>query len=167
MTVQLEYTKNIRKTNKMITIKNTNLILKLLVKSLLIFACLNTTLFAADNSEKLKRWYTAKQVILGKEVFAKNCASCHGYKAEKTIVWKKTLSDGSYPPPPLNDKAHAWHHPYSQMLRIIKNGGKSYDGKMPAFIDVLSDKEIDETIAYFQSFWSDEFYGYWSEREKK
>lgn len=45
------------------------------------------------------RWYTQTQVNLGKKVFSNNCAVCHGEKAEKTIDWKKTLADGSYPPP--------------------------------------------------------------------
>ncbi len=113
------------------------------------------------------RWYSPSQVSKGKQVFANNCASCHGYNAEKTIDWEKTLADYSYPPPPLNDKAHAWHHPYSQLVTIIKKGGKPYKGDMPAFKDTLSDKEIDEAIAYFQSFWSDKYYGYWMERGGK
>lgn len=115
----------------------------------------------------VQRWYTPFQVSTGKKIFAKNCASCHGYNAEKTLDWKKILADGSYPPPPLNDKAHAWHHPYSQMSRIINNGGSSYEGKMPAFKDSLSQDEIDATIAYFQSFWADKYYGYWLERGGK
>jgi mono/diheme cytochrome c family protein len=119
-----------------------------------------------SKKDETNRWYTKDQVNFGKEVFAQNCAVCHGYKAEKTINWKQTLSDGSYPPPPLNDKAHAWHHPYSQLSEIINNGGKSYGGKMPSFKDKLTQDEIDAAIAYFQSFWDDEHYGYWSEVNK-
>lgn len=107
------------------------------------------------------RWYTQEQVILGKKIFAQNCSSCHGFNAEKTIVWKKMLADGSYPPPPLNDKAHAWHHTYQQMSRIINDGGAYYGGNMPGFKTTLSQKEIDKTISYFQSFWSDEIYKTW------
>lgn len=108
-----------------------------------------------------KRWYTEEQVIFGKQIFAKNCAICHGYNAEKTIDWKKTLPDGSYPPPPLNDTAHAWHHPYKQIIEIITDGGASYKGNMPAFKDSLTLEEKDAAIAYFQSFWSDETYNKW------
>lgn len=117
--------------------------------------------------EPIVRWYTSLQVSEGKALFANNCASCHGFQAEKTVNWKKTLPDGSYPPPPLNDKAHAWHHPYSQLNSIIKNGGSSYGGKMPAFKEKLTQSEIDAIIAYFQSFWADEYYGYWLERGGK
>ena len=84
-------------------------------------------------------------------------------KAEKTINWKKTLSDGSYPPPPLNDTAHAWHHPKWQLIEIITNGGAKYDGKMPPFKNILTNEEKEDAIAYFQSLWSDEFYNLWLE----
>jgi mono/diheme cytochrome c family protein len=120
-----------------------------------------------QTEQNFQRWYTQSQVENGKQVFANNCASCHGYNAEKTKDWTKTLVDGSYPPPPLNDKAHAWHHPYSQLVSIIKKGGKPYKGNMPAFQDTLNDDEIDEAIAYFQSFWSDKYYGYWIQRGGK
>ena len=108
-----------------------------------------------------QRWYTTKDVDAGEIVFANNCAICHGKKAQKTINWKKTLADGSYPPPPLNGSAHAWHHPYSQLFRIISNGGKSYDGNMPSFKDKLTLKQRETAIAYFQHFWSDKIYAQW------
>ncbi|MAC82710.1 MAG: cytochrome C oxidase Cbb3 [Arcobacter sp.] len=108
-----------------------------------------------------KRWYTQEQVNFGKTVFANNCAVCHGYNAEKTINWKKTLPDSSYPPPPLNDKAHAWHHPKWQLMQIITEGGKPYDGNMPPFKNKLTKKEKEATIAYFQSFWDDKHYNLW------
>lgn len=112
------------------------------------------------------RWYTNEQVTLGKEVFINNCAVCHGAKAEKTIDWKTKLADGSYPPPPLNDKAHAWHHPKWQLMKIINEGGAAYGGKMPPFEKVLKQEEKKAAIAYFQSFWSDEIYELWNVRLK-
>lgn len=132
--------------------------INIFVTSIVIFAIF---VFIYENKDSNKRWYTKEQIIYGKEVFSKNCASCHGYNAEKTLDWKKTLADGSYPPPPLNDKAHAWHHPKWQLMEIITNGGASYDGKMPAFKDKLTVEEKDAAISYFQSFWSDEFYNLW------
>jgi len=127
---------------------------------------LGISLFSLQYYEDLnsnKRWYSQEQVEFGEKVFANNCAVCHGYKAEKTIDWKKTLPDGSYPPPPLNDKAHAWHHPKWQLMKIINEGGKAYDGNMPAFGDKLTLKEKEAIIAYFQSFWADKYYDLWLE----
>ena len=129
---------------------------------------LGITIYSFDfNKDKVDgRWYSKEQVSLGKEVFLKNCASCHGQKAEKTVEWKKTLADGSYPAPPLNDKAHAWHHPKWQLMQIIDNGGAAYGGKMPGFKDTLTNTEKEATIAYFQTFWGDEFYNLWKDKRK-
>ena len=58
----------------------------------------------------------------GQQLFRANCAVCHGWNAEGTVVdWKKPI-DGKYPPPPLNGTAHTWHHPLSQLRRVVKHG---------------------------------------------
>ena len=111
--------------------------------------------------ENSKKWFSQEQVALGADIFKNNCAICHGKKAQKTTNWKKTLADGSYPPPPLNGNAHSWHHPYSQLFRIISDGGVSYDGKMPPFKDKLTPQEIENAISYFQNFWPDDKYDIW------
>ena len=129
-------------------------------KLLLMFLLLVSYSFSNDTFKE-NRWYSKKQVNKGKELFIKNCAVCHGKKAQKTIIWKKTLKDGSYPPPPLNGNAHAWHHPKSQLKRIISKGGKQYDGKMPGFDSILSDTQEDAVISFFQNFWDDEKYNLW------
>ncbi len=111
------------------------------------------------------RWYTASQVDTGQKVFRTHCASCHGRDAEGiTGDWKKTLPDGSYPPPPLNGTAHAWHHPMSVLKRTIDNGGIALGGKMPGFVDKLSDAEKNAAIAFFQSKWNNEIYAGWIKR---
>lgn len=110
----------------------------------------------------VERWYAAAQVITGREVFTQNCAVCHGGEAQGTAGdWRVKLDDGSFPPPPLNGSAHAWHHPQEILLRVIDYGGEAMGGKMPAFIDVLDQSEKLAAIAYFQSFWSDEIYEQW------
>jgi len=133
-----------------------------MMKKVLVMLLFLTTIVSAE-SKKMNndRWYTTNQVNKGQKLFIKNCSSCHGKQAEKTINWKKKLKDGSYPPPPLNGTAHAWHHPNSQLKRIIANGGKSYDGKMPAFKDILNKSDIETVMAYFQSFWKDDIYDLW------
>ncbi|MFT7471571.1 MAG: mono/diheme cytochrome c family protein [Kiritimatiellia bacterium] len=111
---------------------------------------------------EVERWNSAEQVVLGREVFTQNCAVCHGAQAQGTVEdWREKLDDGSFPPPPLNGSAHAWHHPQEILLRVIDYGGEAMGGKMPAFIDVLENDEKLAAVAYFQSFWSDDIYQQW------
>jgi len=120
---------------------------------------------ATTNKKIPGRWYTQWQVDKGEKVFEKNCVSCHGQQAQGiTADWKKTLPDGSYPPPPLNGSAHAWHHPFTMLKRTINKGGIPLGGKMPPFKDVLKEDEKENVIAYFQSFWSERIYQAWLQR---
>lgn len=114
------------------------------------------------SSSLAERWYGPDQVELGAEVFAENCASCHGSKAEGLVPdWKQRLANGTFPPPPLDGTAHAWHHPLSVLLSVIDEGGAALGGAMPSFSSVLNEQEKLAAIAYFQDFWSSETYGNW------
>lgn len=116
---------------------------------------------SSDESD-VERWYSAEQVAVGQGVFLQNCALCHGEQAQGTVEdWRARLDDGSFPPPPLDGSAHAWHHPQEILLRVIDYGGESLGGKMPAFIDVLEQEEKLAAIAYFQDFWTDDIYQQW------
>ncbi len=111
------------------------------------------------------RWYSQSLVQVGKRVFEENCMACHGASGQGiTEDWKKPLADGSYPPPPVNGTAHAWHHPLVILFRTIDNGGVPLGGKMPAFKTKLSDEEKFAVVAYFQNWWPDEIYGAWVKR---
>ncbi len=125
----------------------------------------NDSLPVSDfSSAGASRWYTAEQAIAGQTVFAVNCASCHGEEAQGIVAdWRQRLDDGSFPPPPLNGSAHAWHHPTSVLLQVINDGGQAFGGKMPAFRELLTEPEKLAAIAYFQQFWSDEVYGQWEQ----
>lgn len=130
------------------------------VKTLLNFADITLT-----PKKETQRWYFAEQAERGKTVFAANCAACHGNNAEATPHWKTPNSSGHYPPPPLNGSAHAWHHPLSVLGRTIYNGGAPVGGQMPAFKNRLSETDIIDVIAHFQSYWSDDIYQRWLQIE--
>lgn len=108
------------------------------------------------------RWFTQKQFELGRQVFAENCAQCHGQYGQSIVEdWKKPNPDGTFPPPPLNGTAHTWHHPFKILMKTINEGGVSLGGSMPAFEDSLTEEEKIAVIAYFQSLWDDKTYDRW------
>jgi len=119
---------------------------------------------SADAASASTRWYGAQQIALGESVFRQNCAVCHGEQAQGTVAdWRSRLDDGSFPPPPLNGSAHAWHHPRSVLLQVINNGGIALGGQMPGFADILDEEEKLAAIAYFPTFWSDDIYADWQD----
>lgn len=90
------------------------------------------------------------QVTRGSKVFQQNCAACHGAQGE-----------GKAPAPPLNGTGHAWHHSNQMNRNTISNGTIHMGGTMPAWKNKLSEQEITDVIAWFQSKWSDEIYQLW------
>jgi mono/diheme cytochrome c family protein len=82
----------------------------------------------------------------------------------RSSEWKKTGASGHYPPPPLNDSAHAWHHSIPQLARSIKQSGQQLVGSMPGFGNKLDDQQILALIAFFQSKWPTEIYDRWHNR---
>ena len=137
------------------------------IRTGLISVCLLSLLACGqENSEPrvAGRWYTQSQVDLGKTVYTAHCLVCHGTNAKSTPDWRIKLSNGTYPPPPLNGTAHTWHHSLSALMRTIENGGVEFGGVMPGFKDDLSGKEILAVIAYVQQFWPEEIYEAWRQR---
>ena len=106
-------------------------------------------------------------IARGASLYAENCARCHGEQAQGDPNWRSLGEDGRFRPPPLNGSGHAWHHPYAQLKQTIKQGGPVGQSSMPAFADTLSDRQIDDIIAWFQSKWPDEIYDAWSERNEQ
>lgn len=137
------------------------LLIKLALVALL-SACSEPAVFSVtDRDSETGRWYSASLLSQGESVYRANCMICHNEKARGIVDWKTPEADGSYPPPPLNGTAHAWHHSLPVLLKTINDGGVAIGGKMPPFKDRLTTQEKIATIAYFQSFWIDEIYDNW------
>ncbi|MDX1619054.1 MAG: cytochrome c [Balneolaceae bacterium] len=132
--------------------------------ALVAFSCTgrSSTQDRAKESTIEGRWFTRHQFETGREVFQTHCTSCHGAKAQGIVKdWRQRNPDGSFPPPPLDGSAHAWHHPMEVLVRQINEGGIKLGGTMPAFGDSLSHGEVIAAIAYFQSFWDGQTYDRW------
>jgi mono/diheme cytochrome c family protein len=100
-------------------------------------------------------------VAMGKALYAKNCASCHGKNLEgQTPNWRQPLPDGIFPAPPHDASGHTWHHPDAMLFKVTKysrtqSGDKSFKSNMPAFEKTLSDNEIWSILSYIKSTWPD------------
>ena len=97
------------------------------------------------------------QIQLGSQLYAANCASCHGERLQGNPKWNITTDeDGDNLPPPLNGTGHTWHHSPEQLFNIIKYGLKIYNegykGKMQGNPD-LSDEDVWSILAYIKYVW--------------
>ena len=99
---------------------------------------------------------------LGATVYAANCANCHGANLEGQAEWKTPNEDGTWKAPPHDETGHTWHHPDDYLLDRIYKGTASLDGKMqalsnmPAYIDILTDEEIEAVLEFIKSQWPDD-----------
>lgn len=99
-------------------------------------------------------------VALGAQVYAANCASCHGAELEGEANWKEQNPDGSFRSPPHDASGHTWHHADNVLLEAIREGGARFDGEdiggdspMPAFGGQLSEAEMTAVLAFIKSTW--------------
>ena len=106
---------------------------------------------------------TVQPALPGQEIFAANCAVCHGASGEGQPDWQIRRPDGTLPAPPLNGDGHTWHHPDGLLYRIVSHGGQlledplipGFKSAMPAFGGTLSHDEIVEVLTYVKSLWGD------------
>ena len=103
----------------------------------------------------------ASLVSLGRIIYDKHCASCHGFKLEGQPDWRARLPSGRMPAPPHDASGHTWHHPDDVLFDITKGGvqthaPKGYQSDMPAFGGVLDDSEIWAALSYIKSMWPPE-----------
>jgi mono/diheme cytochrome c family protein len=94
------------------------------------------------------------RVAQGAVLYGQFCATCHGANLEGAPDWKKSLPDGSLPPPPHDRSGHTWHHPDSLLLDIVASGGDpAYNSKMPAFGDQITEDEMISILDFIKSKW--------------
>lgn len=108
----------------------------------------------------------AGQIQRGYQLFRQNCSQCHGSNAQGAPNWSQPDANGKYPAPPLNGTGHAWHHPMKALVSTIKFGTARIGGSMPAWKDRLSEQDINDIIAWFQSQWPDEIYAAWQRMDQ-
>jgi mono/diheme cytochrome c family protein len=90
----------------------------------------------------------------GRELYRAACAACHGLdgrgQPRATVGFDTPLPD-------FTDCAFATPEPDVDWMAVIHRGGpvRAFDRRMPAFGEVLTDVQIQQTIAYVRSFCTD------------
>ena len=108
------------------------------------------TIAACGTSEPVA---DAQVLATGEALYMQYCAACHGVNLEGQPDWQGPNADGVFPAPPHTRDGHTWHHPDSQLLQIIAEGGTTLNSAMPAFGDRLNQDEMEAILAYIKSFW--------------
>jgi mono/diheme cytochrome c family protein len=104
----------------------------------------------------------ANQIAAGKEIYETHCASCHGENLEGEADWRLQNEDGSFRAPPHDESGHTWHHADKLLEESVAKGGARLPtniggiSNMPAFGEVLTEREIASVLAYIKSSWPED-----------
>jgi mono/diheme cytochrome c family protein len=99
----------------------------------------------------------AGAVSHGRQVYAHNCAACHGDKLQGELQAGLDVPKGEKPATPLNGSGHSAHHSDADMFATVKgesaDGGQPGPRRMPRFGTTLTDDDVLAVIAYMKSRW--------------
>ncbi len=104
-------------------------------------------------------------ISAGAELYADNCAVCHGADLEGAEDWQGYNEDGTLKPPPHDASGHTWHHSDTLLFDYVKLGGtaamakvalEEFNSGMPPFGDTLTDEEIWNILAFIKSSWPED-----------
>ena len=115
--------------------------------------------FSATAGRHALRPDDAKVLARGKQVYAAQCAACHGAALEGQPQWRERGPNGLLPAPPHDASGHTWHHADEVLFRITKHGVaqavglKDYLSAMPIYEGVLSDDEIIAVLSWIKAQW--------------
>ena len=99
-----------------------------------------------------------QSVARGEQIYAANCAACHGVNLEGQPNWRTRNANGRLPAPPHDASGHTWHHDDQTLFNLTKYGlsalvGRPIETDMPAYEDKLTDDEIQSVLAFIRSQW--------------
>ena len=98
-------------------------------------------------------------VDLGRAVYAKECAGCHGANLEGQRIPSASHADGYVLAPPHDGTGHTWKHPDHVLFALTKYGTADAlcfnvtDRDMPVFQSTLQDSEIIAALSFVKSRW--------------
>ncbi|WP_170494997.1 cytochrome c [Ruegeria sp. HKCCD7221] len=110
----------------------------------------------------------AEVVATGQDIYAAQCAACHGENLEGQPNWRIRGEDGLLPAPPHDAKGHTWHHDDETLFTLTKFGlaglmENAPPTSMPVYEGVLSDDEIIAVLSFIKSTWPNDLREYHDE----
>jgi len=107
-------------------------------------------------------------VALGQDIYADQCAACHGARLEGQPNWRTRSEDGLLPAPPHDATGHTWHHDDETLFTLTKYGlaglmENAPPSGMPVYEYVLTDDEIIAVLSFIKSTWPDDVRQYHDE----
>ncbi len=107
----------------------------------------------------------AEVVAMGKNIYADQCAACHGTRLEGQPNWRTRGKDGLLPAPPHDATGHTWHHEDETLFTLTKYGlaglmENAPPSGMPVYEGVLSDEEIIAVLSFIKSTWPNDLREY-------
>ncbi|WP_299368599.1 cytochrome c [uncultured Tateyamaria sp.] len=104
-------------------------------------------------------------VTLGRNIYADQCAACHGAQLEGQSNWRTPGEDGLLPAPPHDATGHTWHHDDETLFTLTKYGLAGLmenppASGMPAYEGVLRDEEIIAVLSFIKSTWPEDLRAY-------
>ena len=113
---------------------------------------------ACDRGEEEPPRLDPDLVALGRDVYGRYCAACHGPEGEGQPGWKAQNQMGELPAPPHDSAGHTWMHSDSLLYQIVSEGWRDPFNRterltMPAFGEVLSPRERRAVITYLKTLW--------------
>ncbi len=114
----------------------------------------------------------AEVVALGQDIYATQCAACHGARLEGQLNWRIRGQDGLLPAPPHDATGHTWHHDDETLFTLTKYGlaglmENAPPSGMPAYEGTLSDDEVIAVLSFIKSTWPDDLREYHDELNAK
>ena len=97
-------------------------------------------------------------VIRGKQVYAAQCASCHGRSLQGQPLWRTADEDRPLRAPALNETGSDWMRSDKELFAMVTDGHwpsvvPDPRSRMPAFGPVMAQGDILAVVAFIKARW--------------
>jgi mono/diheme cytochrome c family protein len=123
-----------------------------------VLAALSFACSAARAAEHFANADNDAAVLQGKELYARQCAACHGRNLEGQALWQLQDQYAHRRAPAHDASGHTWQHSDEDLFQMTKYGRfpgvpKTVHSYMPAFEKRLTDQQILAVLAFIKARW--------------